>query len=439
MFHSLISLYRDNREQGRLLFLFSGVFLTIYLVPTGTARIDNALLEGFHLTGWYAREHVILCLLPAFIIAGAMSVYIGRGTVLRYLGPGAAKPVTLGIASLSGTLLAACSCTVLPLFGGIYRRGAGLGAATAFLYAGPAINVMAIVVTTKVLGIELGIARATGAVVFAIVIGAFMHLLYRKEESARTGGAAQDFSAKDTDSGAAAATALFALMVGILVFANWPPSETGISLGIYENKWWITAVLAGLLGITLVRSWRWRVHSLALLAGLVAILVLLVPDVPEVAFAAGAIGLILIAATRTGDDEWAGETWAFARQILPLLLVGVFVAGFLLGRPGQEGLIPSEWIAAAVGDDSLKSTVIASVVGAFMYFSTLTEVPIVDGLLGAGMGKGPALALLLAGPALSLPNMLVIRSILGTRKTLTYCLLVIVMATLTGYGYANLV
>lgn len=437
MFNNLISLYRDNREQSHLLFLFIGVFLAIYLVPVGTERVDSALLEGFRLTNWYAREHVILCLLPAFIIAGAMSVYINQGAVLRYLGPDAPKPVALGIASVSGTMLAVCSCTVLPLFGGIYRRGAGLGAAAAFLYSGPAINVMAIVVTAKVLGVELGIARAIGAVVFAIVIGALMHLIYRKEESTRAEAASRGFPDGEADAKTGVITVFFALMVGILVFANWPKAEGGVPLQIYDAKWWTTAILASLMGALLVRKWQWRIAPLLVLAILVATIAYLMPDVPEVAFATGALGLILIAATRESDEEWAAETWVFAKQIMPLLLAGVFIAGLLLGRPGHEGLIPTDWVAAAVGDNSFVSTAIASVLGAFMYFSTLTEVPIVEGLLGAGMEKGPALALLLAGPALSLPNMLVIRSILGTRKTLTYCVLVIVMATATGYGYGN--
>jgi uncharacterized membrane protein YraQ (UPF0718 family) len=437
MFNSLISLYRANREQSHLLFLFVGLFLAIYFVPIGTERVDNALLEGFRLTNWYAREHVILCLVPAFIIAGAMSVYINEGAVLRYLGPDASKPVALGIASVSGAMLAVCSCTVLPLFGGIYRRGAGLGAATAFLYSGPAINVMAIVVTAKVLGVELGIARAIGAIGFAIVIGALMHMIYRKDESTRAETAAGGFPEGEADAKPGVVAMFFALMVGILVFANWPEAEGGVPLQIYEAKWWVTSMLAGLMGALLVHKWQWRVAPLFVLAILVAATAYLVPNVPEVAFATGALGLILIAATRDKDEAWAGETWLFAKQIMPLLLAGVFIAGLLLGRPGHEGLIPSEWVSAAVGDNSLVSTAIASVLGAFMYFSTLTEVPIVEGLLGAGMGKGPALALLLAGPALSLPNMLVIRSILGTRKTLTYCFLVIVMATATGYGYGN--
>ena len=438
MFHSLISLYRDNRGQGHLLILFVGLFLAIYLVPVGTERVDNALLEGFRLTNWYAREHVILCLVPAFIIAGAMSVYINEGSVLRYLGPDAPKPVALGIASVSGTMLAVCSCTVLPLFGGIYRRGAGLGAATAFLYSGPAINVMAIVVTAKVLGLELGMARAVGAIVFAIVIGALMHLIYRKEESERAEAAVQGFAEGEAGGKPGVVAIFFATMIGVLVFANWPAADGGVALQIFNAKWWTTALFAALMGALLVQRWHWNAGPLLVLAALVAILAYLAPNVPEMAFAAGALGLILIAATREKDEEWAAETWMFAKQIMPLLLAGVFIAGLLLGRPGHEGLVPSEWVAAAVGDNSFVSTAIASVLGAFMYFSTLTEVPIVEGLLGAGMGKGPALALLLAGPALSLPNMLVIRSILGTGKTLTYCSLVIVISTVTGYGYGNL-
>jgi hypothetical protein len=437
MIRSLFTLYRDNREQSRLLFLFVALFLAIYLVPVGTQRVDNALLEGFRLTNWYAREHVILCLVPAFIIAGAMSVFINQDAVLRYLGPDAPKPLALGFASVSGTMLAVCSCTVLPLFGGIYRRGAGLGAATAFLYSGPAINVMAIVITAKVLGVELGIARAVGAVLFALVIGALMHIIYRKDESARAGAASRGFAQAEADAKTGAIVIFFALMIAILVFANWPAAEGGVPLQIYEAKWWTTAVLAVLMAALLVREWQWRIYPLVVLGSLVAIVAYMLPDVPEVAFAIGALGLILVAATRDRDDEWAAETWMFAKQIMPLLLAGVFIAGVLLGRPGHEGLIPSDWVAVAVGGDTLLSTAIASVLGAFMYFSTLTEVPIVEGLLGAGMGKGPALALLLAGPALSLPNMLVIRSIIGTRKTSVYCLLVIVMATATGYGYGN--
>jgi len=418
--------------------LMIGAFLLIYFLPAGNARFDNAVLEGIRLTHWYAQEHVILCLLPAFIIAGAMAVYISQGSVLRYLGPQASKPIALGVASISGTLLAVCSCTVLPLFGGIYRRGAGLGAAIAFLYSGPAINIMAVVVTGKVLGAELGIARAVGAIIFAVVIGAIMHLIYRKEELERASASARGFEAEEAEKPFGAVVTFFGLMVGILVFANWAAADSQAWMQVYEWKWQITSVLAVLLGALLVISWQWPIAQLLILGGSVLVSALLVPSSPELPFAIGALGIVLITSLREQDQEWAVQTWSFTKQIMPLLLGGVFVAGLLLGRPGYEGLIPSQWVSAAVGDNSLRSTLLASVVGAFMYFSTLTEVPIVEGLLGSGMGKGPALALLLAGPALSLPNMLVIRTILGNEKTFVYCALVVIMATVTGYVYGNL-
>ena len=437
MFTQLRSLYAENRRQGHLIGLVIVTFLAVYFMPAGTARFDNSVLEAFRLTHWYAQEHVILCLLPAFVIAGAMAVYISQGSVMRFLGPQAPKSLALGVASVSGTLLAVCSCTVLPLFGGIYRRGAGLGAAVAFLYSGPAINVMAIVVTANVLGIELGMARAVGAIVFAVVIGGIMHLLYRREEASRSDSPVRGFEDGEQSHSVRVVIAFFAIMIGILIFANWAKADSSAWMFIYRWKWQITAALAVALAVLLVIRWNWSATHMAVLAVAVTACALFAPDMPELAFAVGTMGLMLLAALRPSDSEWAAETWAFTRQIAPLLLAGVFIAGFLLGRPGHEGLIPSAWIVAAVGDNSLLSTVLASMVGAFMYFSTLTEVPIVQGLIGAGMGKGPALALLLAGPALSLPNMLVIRSILGTEKTVTYCVLVVTMATATGFVYGN--
>ncbi len=433
----LLELYRNNPRQTYLLAFMLAVFLAIYFIPAGTERFDNAVLEAIYLTKWYAREHVILCLLPAFLIAGAMAAYISQGAVMRHLGPQASKPVAFGVASVSGTLLAVCSCTVLPLFGGIYKRGAGLGAAIAFLYSGPAINVMAIVVTAKVLGAEIGIARAVGAIVFSIVIGTIMHLIYRREEAQRASTNGRGFGGDNADKPTGVIVTFFMLMVGILVFANWAATDSAVWMQIYQWKWQITALLSLALGALLVWRWQWPVSQLLMLAAVVVVSALAVPGAPELPFALGIAGLMLISALRDSDREWAAQSWDFAKQILPLLLAGVFVAGFALGRPGHEGIIPSAWVAAAVGDNSLTSTIIASVLGALMYFSTLTEVPIVDALMGAGMGKGPALALLLAGPALSLPNMLVIRTVLGTQKTLVYCGLVVVMATTTGVIYGN--
>lgn len=437
MLQTLRALYADNPRDGKLLFLMLVAFLAIYFMPAGAERFDNAVLEAVRLTHWYAREHVILCLLPAFLIAGAMAVYISQGAVMRYLGPRASKPVAFSVASVSGTLLAVCSCTVLPLFGGIYKRGAGLGAAIAFLYSGPAINIMAIVVTAKVLGAEIGLARAIGAILFALVIGAIMHFIYRKEEAERSVSNSRGFDDDGGDKPVAVIAVFFALMVGVLVFANWAAADSALWMQVYQWKWQITAVLSLALAGLLIWRWQWPLQHLLVLAAMIAVVAWLVPGVPELPFALGIAGLMIIASSRDEDREWSVQSWDFAKQILPLLLAGVFVAGFALGRPGHEGIIPSQWVAAAVGDNSLVSTVLASVLGALMYFSTLTEVPIVEALMGAGMGKGPALALLLAGPALSLPNMLVIRTILGTRKTLVYCALVVVMSTITGFIYGN--
>jgi len=425
-------------REGALLAAMLGIFLLIYFAPLERIAWDNAFMEGLRLTRWYAREHVILCLLPAFVIAGAMATFVSQGAVMRRLGPDAPKPIAYAVGAVSGTLLAVCSCTVLPLFGGIYRRGAGLGPAIAFLYAGPAINIMAIVVTAKVLGAELGLARAVGAIAFSVVIGLLMHLIYRREESRRAGTATAAFADMEAGRPAGDVVALFVLMIGILVFANWAAADNATWMLIYTWKWPITGALAVLLALLLARRWHWHPTGIAALGAAIAASLLLWPDWPELAMAVGIGGLLLLA-SRTGNDggDWTLHTWEFSKQILPLLLAGVFIAGILLGRPGHEGLIPERWVVWALGDNSFASTLMGSVLGAFMYFSTLTEVPIVEGLLGSGMGKGPALAILLAGPALSLPNMLVIRTILGTGKTLVYCGLVVVMATLSGYVYGR--
>jgi uncharacterized membrane protein YraQ (UPF0718 family) len=327
---------------------------------------------------------------------------VSRGAVMKYVGPQASPLVAYPVGAVSGSVLAVCSCTVLPLFSSIHRRGAGLGPATAFLYSGPAINVLAIILTARVLGIELGIARAVGAVLFAVVIGLLMQLIFRKEEKARH----EDrpiILPDDAKPRRLWQDGLFFLaMIGILVFANWAePAEgvTGFWPGVHSAKWVITAAFALLLVASLVAWFR--------------------------------------------KDEmrpWMDSTWGFTKQIMPLLLAGVLVAGFLLGGPegSDRGIIPNGWIEQAVGGNSLRANAVASVVGAFMYFATLTEVPILEGLMNSGMGKGPALALLLAGPALSLPSLLVIRSVLGTRKTLTYLALVVVFSTAAGLAYGAL-
>jgi uncharacterized membrane protein YraQ (UPF0718 family) len=417
------------------------VFVGAYWLPIGNARFDGAVVEALALTKWYAQEHVLLCLVPAFFIAGAISVFLNQQAVLRYLGPGAPKLVAYGVASVSGTILAVCSCTVLPLFAGIYATGAGLGPASAFLYSGPAINVLAIVLTASVLGLSLGVARAVGAVVFAVVIGLLMHLVFRKDEEARVAAQMMPEATEEDGRSLGQNVLYFGLMVGILVFANWgrPQGEEGLWFTIYHIRWVVTGVLSGGLGVVLVMWFGLSWGRLLVVALPTAALAVLFPDTPTLPFVAATVGLSLVTSTSEGElGDWFAASWGFAKQILPLLLVGILVAGLLLGRPGQEGLIPSDWIAGALGGNSLGANLFASVAGAFMYFATLTEVPILQGLLGSGMGSGPALALLLAGPALSLPSILVIRSVVGTRKTATFILLVAVMATITGLIYGSI-
>ncbi|ADU61524.1 MAG: permease [Pseudodesulfovibrio sp.] len=416
-----------------------GVFLAFYYLPLGGERFDNAVFEALYLAKDYAQEHVLLCLVPAFFIAGAIGVFISQASVMKYLGPKANKAVAYGVASCSGTILAVCSCTILPLFAGIWRMGAGLGPASAFLYAGPAINILAVILTARILGPGLGIARALGAIVFSIVIGLLMHFFFRKEEHAKAARMAE-MPEPEVARPLWQNAVYFATMIGVLVFANWgkPTEATGLWHAIHSAKWIITSLFALGFAACLVGWFNVRLWHMVLAALPAAALGLLFPQMPQLAFVAGVIGLSMLTSTREDElGEWFGQSWGFAKQILPLLLFGVLIAGMLLGRPGHEGLIPSEWVSQAVGGNSLLSNFVASFAGAFMYFATLTEVPILQGLIGNGMGQGPALALLLAGPALSLPNMLVIRSVMGTQKTVVFVLLVVVMATISGMLYGT--
>ncbi|MBU4257897.1 MAG: permease [Proteobacteria bacterium] len=384
------------KERTKLLFIIM-IFLACYYVPWSHPTIRQAGLEAFMMLQEYAREHVLTCLIPAFFIAGAIAVFVSQASVLKYFGASAKKFLSYSVASISGSVLAVCSCTVLPLFAGIYTRGAGIGPATAFLYSGPAINVLAIVLTARILGWQMGLARAVGAVVFAIVTGLLMAFFFRKDDAARETG--QIYVPEEEDKGRTLMQdALYMLtMVLVLVFAAFARPALG-SAGmwhiIFTAKWYITGFLLIVLFIML-KNWFTREETL----------------------------------------NWVQSTWGFMKQIFPLLGAGVLVAGFMLGRPGHSALIPEHYIQTLVGGNSLWANLFASVSGAFMYFATLTEVPILQGLIGAGMGKGPALALLLAGPALSLPNMLVIGGIMGVKKTLTFCLIIVVLSTIAGMCY----
>jgi len=427
------------RREWKPLVLIVGGFLVFFWLPTDWGRLAGPVAEALHLARWYAREHVLLCLVPAFFIAGAIGVFVSQGSVMKYLGARAPKVVAYGVASVSGSVLAACSCTVLPLFAGIWRMGAGLGPATTFLYSGPAINVLAIVLTARVLGLELGVARVVGAVVFSLVIGLAMHFIFRREEIEKADAQA-DAPGPEASRPLWQNALLVAAMVGVLVFANWgkPGEATGLWHAIWCARWILTGVFAVALGLALVLWIKVAWSKVALTAVATAILALVFGDRPLIPFAAAVVGLSWATSTNEREaGEWFARSWGFAKQIVPLLLAGVLVAGFLLGRPGNQGMIPSEWVARAVGGNSLFANFFASLAGALMYFATLTEVPIVQGLVGAGMGKGPALALLLAGPALSLPNMLVIRSVMGTKKTVVFVALVVVMATVTGMVYGT--
>jgi uncharacterized membrane protein YraQ (UPF0718 family) len=379
------------------LFIIISAFVAAYYVPWANETIRQSGLEAFMMLQEYAREHVLTCLIPAFFIAGAIAVFVSQASVLKYFGATANRILSYSVASVSGTVLAVCSCTVLPLFAGIYTRGAGIGPATAFLYSGPAINVLAIVLTARILGWQLGLARAIGAVFFAVITGLLMAFFFRKDDAARAAG--QIYLPEEGEKGRTLfQEALFMLtMVLILIFAAFAkPAQgsTGIWPAIFSVKWYITAVLIIILGVML-KNWFIKVERV----------------------------------------NWVQSTWGFMKQIFPLLGAGVLVAGFMLGRPGHPALIPEHYIQTLVGGNSLWANLFASVSGALMYFATLTEVPILQGLIGAGMGKGPALSLLLAGPALSLPNMLVIGGVMGVKKTAVFCVIIVVLSTIAGMTY----
>ncbi len=446
----------DNKKEIKILLWIIVIFGAAFFLPIESARFTTAISATLDLVKWYAREHVVLCLLPAFFIAGVISVFVSQGSVLRYFGANAKKWLAYTVASVSGTVLAVCSCTILPLFSSIHKRGAGLGPAVAFLYSGPAINILAIILTARIMGFEIGVARFIGAVSFSVLIGLIMAFIYRKEE--RIKKEEQMHIEPEPEKRPIWQTAFhFFVLVLILVFANWGhPAEGDVSSTwyyIWAYKWYITGFFGLLLGYSLIYilkiKWQWVLAAALVTAASALIATNLIADpklspLVPVMVGIAALSIITLFDKKDGDNkEWTISSWGFAKQIMPLLAFGVVTAGFLLGSTHDgvsiAGVIPNEWIAWMVGGNSVFSNFFASIVGAFMYFATLTEVPIVQGLLAAGMGKGPALALLLAGPSLSLPNMLVIRKVMGTEKTAVYVVLVIILSTVAGMIFGSIV
>ena len=444
----------ETKKELKILFWTVAVFAAVSFMPLQNARFNTAISATLDLAQWYAREHVVLCLLPAFFIAGVIAVFVSQGSVLKYFGANAKKWLSYTVASVSGGILAVCSCTILPLFTSIYKRGAGLGPAIAFLYSGPAISVLSIILTTRILGIEIGIARMVGAVLFSVVIGLAMAFIFRKEERAKQEQQMNITPPPEKRPMWQTAFHFFTLVL-ILVFANWgvPPSgDTGLWQALFTYKWYIVGALSLLLCWSLVRILKLKTMWV-LLGGMITVLSVilsniliengkLMPLIPMLVAVACLSVMLYLDKSDEENRDWLFSSWGFAKQIMPLLAVGVITAGFLLGSTHDNssiaGVIPNEWIQWAVGGNSLLSNFFASFTGAFMYFATLTEVPIIQGLLASGMGKGPALALLLAGPSLSLPSMLIINQVLGFKKTAVYVILVILMATLTGWVFGNL-
>jgi len=419
---------------------FSAVFLAAYYLPLSHAKVTAAIVEAFKLLQWYARNHTLACVVPALFIAGGIITFLSQASVMKYLGPNANQPIAYSVAAVSGTILAVCSCSVLPMFAGIWKLGAGLGPASAFLYSGPAINILAIFLTARVLGFDIGLARAIGAVAFAYFVGIGMAAIFRREEKAKM-QAAMAMPAPPASKRRLWQTSLYmACMVGFMIFSDWfnpgnaivhktdGSTVRGVVLQEMRDEVMIqvqetgTGVRAGdrltlpktqITQIEEAKSWVVEVHHIRW-------------------YLAGLCGLaVVVMAWRWFDraeiGQWMHNTWDFAKILIPLLFGGVFIVGFI------SALLPEKQIGQLVGDNSLQSNFFASVVGALFYFATLTEVPITQALMEHGMARGPVVALLLAGPALSLPNMIVLWKLMGPAKTVAFCSLIVVMSTIAGF------
>lgn len=444
-----------NREL-KIFAAFLAVFLFAYFVPLATpsfaegtspvaAMVTGAIVEAFVLLQWYARNHTLACVVPALFIAGAITTFLTKESVLKHLGPKANKVEAYSVASISGTVLAVCSCSVLPMFAGIYRIGAGLGPAACFLYAGPAINVLAIFLTARVLGFELGVARVIGAIVFGVIIGILMSVFFRSSEEDRNQATLAMPDPPASKRPLWQSAAMLAAMLLFLIFSDWfNPGDKDVQLTDGTQ-------FAATLQYETENSYDLRLKAAVLgheQADVVRLAKSEIASIKDVEtwvttihhyrwYLAGMMGLVVVAMSvawldREDFGQWMDHTWEFAKLLVPLLFGGVFVVGFL------GALVPEKQVAALVGDNSFTSNLIASIIGCLFYFATLTEVPILEALMRNGMASGPALALLLAGPALSLPSILVIRSVVGNAKTAAFVALVIVMATVAGMGYGTL-
>ncbi len=427
-----------NRE-WKIFAALAAIFVVAYALPLGNPKIQQAIQEAFRLLQWYARNHTLACVVPALFIAGAIITFLSKNSVMRYLGPAANKPLAYAVASVSGCVLAVCSCSVLPMFAGIYNLGAGLGPASAFLYSGPAINILAIFLSARVLGFSIGVSRVVGAVVFSVVIGLLMATVFRKSERVKA-EAAMQMPEPEKPRRHIGKTALYlACMILFLVFSDWfNPGNVVVkttddrqfnAVVIHETKDAvrfqleqdidsarsgdkITMPKTEISEMQEQKTWIITVYHLRW-------------------YLAAAMGLaVLIMAWRWFERdeirEWMQNTWSFAKMLVPLLYGGVFIVGFV------SVLLPEKQVAQWVGDNSLRSNLVASVIGAFWYFATLTEIPITQALMKLGMHNGPVLALLLAGPALSLPSILVIRKVMGNIKTVVFILLTVIMSTIVG-------
>lgn len=421
---------------------FLGVFLLAYFLPLANPKVESAVVEAFKLLQWYARNHTLACVVPALFIAGGIVTFLSQASVMRYLGPKSNKLAAYSVASVSGTVLAVCSCSVLPMFAGIYKLGAGLGPASAFLYSGPAINILAIFLTARVLGFDLGLWRAIGAVGFAFVVGLAMAGLFRREERRKAQAASAVFDAPATGRRGWQSASLLAAMIGFLIFSDWYNPGNAVvtrtdgtaihgvvlqemrdevmiqvqeSTGSIRAGDRLTLAKSEIAGIAEKKSWVMNVYHVRW-------------------WLAGACGLAVAGMVRRWVDrdefrQWMHNTWSFSKLLIPLLFGGVLVVGFI------SALLPDKEIGRLVGDNGLAANLTASLVGALFYFATLTEVPIVQALTEHGMARGPALALLLAGPALSLPNMLVLLKVLGGKKTAAFSLIIVVASTAVGMMY----